>query len=216
MAVEARIPDDVLHGEILSNAHLTLRPKRRNSQFRLVLAGAEHVDRLLVVKSSLAELGVYTSPKYPKVTPRDRYTEISLISRQHPLITAARQQWYKMYPDGGYRKSVPHDLELSPLIVAHWFMGDGCSKRDKRPGYQSSITCYFLTESYDIDSIILLERRLHELGIETGRIYKKPKPTFGASVRITVLQKSIDGFMNMITPHMLPSYNYKILKKKED
>ncbi len=212
-AEQMRVPDDVLHGEILSDAHLTLRPNRRNSQFKLALAGAEHVDRLLIVKYALAELGVYTSPQYPKITPRGKYTEVLLVSRQHPLITAARNQWYKMYDDE-YHKFVPQDLVLTPLLVAHWFMGDGCSNRDKRAGYQNSITCYLSTESYDISSIILLERGLHILDIHTGRIYKKPKPAFGASVRITILQESINDFMDMITQHMLPSYNYKVKRKE--
>lgn len=212
-AEQERIPDDVLHGEILSDAHLTLRPKRRNSQFRLSLAGAEHVDRLLIVKYSLAELGVYVSPQYPKVTPRAKYTEVLLVSRQHPLITAARNQWYKMYPGAKYHKAVPPSLTLTPLMVAHWFMGDGCSSMDKRPGYRGSVTCYFSTESFDIGSIALLEWELHRLGVQTGRINKKPKPAFGASIRITILQRSIDDFMDMITPYMLPSYNYKVIKK---
>lgn len=216
MANEAIPPNEVLDGEILSDAHLTLRPKRRNSQFKIALAGANHVDRLLVVKHSLWELGVPTSPQYPKITPRGRYVEALLVSRQHPQLTLMRLRWYKVYSGGEYHKTVPPDLVLTPISIAHWFMGDGCSKADKRPGYGKAITCYFSTESYDIGSIVFLERLLHDLEIKTGRIHKKPEPVFGASIRITILQESIDHFMDMITPYVAPSYVYKIKKRGGD
>ncbi len=103
---------------------------------------------------------------------------------------------------------MPRDLILTPVSLAHWFMNDGSSSKDHR---SRSINVKLCTQGFGIESIILLEKRLWEVGVlHTGRRYYKVDK--GAGVEITILQASVSDFMNTIEPHMLDPYRYKIKK----
>lgn len=206
-------PQEVLDGVLLSDGSLYINSSIRNARFRINLSGSKHIDWLNAIKEALALLGVFVSPQYPELEQKlssfgKLYTEARLQSRCHPALTVERHRWYKRCYDNKIHKVVPADLVLSPCSIAHWFMGDGNSRK-----YGVTVPVYISTEAYDVSSVKVLENQLHNFGIKTGRGIKSPKPMFGAGVLISVLQKSVNAFMDIVEPYILPSYAYKIKRK---
>jgi len=79
-------------------------------------------------------------------------------------MQAERKRWY---PDDA--KQVPRDLCLTPLVVAHWFAGDGT--------YDTNGTLSFCTNSFTADEVdFLIGRLANDLGIRGTRRTPTPRP----------------------------------------
>lgn len=72
------------------------------------------------------------------------------------------EKWYEQY-DGGYRKVVPDDLELSETALLHWYFGDGCPSKRVNGAYR----LHFSTHGFPTESIDRLQFQLDEFGYET-------------------------------------------------
>ncbi len=71
----------------------------------------------------------------------------TIRSRTSPVFTNLRNEWY---PND--KKSVPKTIELTPIVVLHWYLGDGTL--DNERGVE------FCTEGFDADSIEYLREKL--------------------------------------------------------
>ena len=117
------------------------------------------------------------------------------FTRQHPYITEIWQQFYN-----GKTKVVPKQFELTPLIVAIWFMDDGsCTKKGD---------LYLNTQQFDMLSQRRLLHALRLLGIK-ARLNKD-----GKYYRIRIKKESIDKFLQLIESYIHPSMMYKLEKCK--
>jgi len=108
--------------------------------------------------------------------------------------------WF--YPKG--KKIIPYNLELTPLIVRQWYLGDGSLKKyNARPTAITLATQGFLKK--DVENII---KKLLELGVEAKKSKIKNKEQYG----IYINRKSINKFFNYIgkCPKEIESiYGYK-------
>lgn len=168
----------------------------------------ELLGYLKVVKDALVSLGIEISNEFPKtydsVSRGKPYTRCILSSHSSDFLTEQHRRWYL-----NKRKMVPLDLELNPITLAHWFMGDGNSARDKRDGHDTSVQASLATLGFEEESVTLLEAGLHHLRINTGRKYDN-RVKSGAGIQINILQLSINDFMHMIDPYIIEPYRYKV------
>jgi len=119
-------------------------------------------------------------------------------SRSYPELVPIRQRWY---PNG--KKTVPKDLELTPIMARQWYLGDGGfdNYERKHPGVVLS-TCDF-----DRQSIDHLIEELNQLGF---KVTYQPAHN---SIRIWV--RSVEDFLKWIGPCPIACYDYKWDYKNE-
>jgi hypothetical protein len=93
------------------------------------------------------------------------------------------------------KKRVP-ELELTPLVLAVWFMDDGCRSR-------SSV--YLNTQQFDLESQSMLLRSLHEQWRIEATLNRDK-----AYHRIRVSVESTRRLASIISSYLLPELRYKL------
>jgi len=116
--------------------------------------------------------------------------------REHTSVFFLLRQyfrpWRSIFYDGRV-KIFPHDLPVSPLSLAVWYMDDGCWTGKK------ALIC---AESFDgIYSENMQEVLMDQYGIET---------VVGKNGRLVIRKKFHDQFFSLISPHIIPSMEYKL------
>jgi len=96
-------------------------------------------------------------------------------------LHAVRQRWY----DSQGRKHVPEDLEISPLRVLHWWIGDGSVR-----GECAGLLC---TDAFALDEQKLLSHKLNE----TANLRSHVVP-WGSYYRIYIHSASMLDFLAYI------------------
>lgn len=197
-------PREVIDGALLSDAGIA--SPYVASHLTMALSGAEHIDWLHAVKAALDSLSVEVCAGHPRLLSRvdpwgRQYVYCYMKTKASQFIDSERERWYNKG-----RKEVPGDLVVTPTLLAHWFMGDGNSHKDDRC---CSVTVSLCSQSYDLESIEVLEEQLRLLGLNTGRAHVKVK--VGSGILITIRQDSVDRFMSIIEPYMVSSYKYKVI-----
>ncbi len=225
MNIQIQKAEEVLGGVMLSDAALTMNGK--NAHFYMDLSGKKlgipnsgllgylrHVN-----EDCLDVLGIEACIGYPKVFTGLRksgkpYEFCILQTNNSALLTSEYLRWYRKNPSGKMGKQVPEDLVLTPVSLAHWFMGDGSSNRDNRSVFHTqTINTYFATGSFNEHGVQLLESQLrYRFGLDTGR--GQVRAGEGAGIIITVLQSSVNIFMELIDPHVEEPYRYKVKYKR--
>lgn len=187
-------------GSIQMNGH--------NAFFRIGLSGkpdCELIAYLTNMKNALTSMGLPISADFPKmlhgISRGKDYTYCSLATRNSPSLTSEFLRWY---PHG--LKIVPDDVRLSALSLAHFFMQDGQSSHDNR---YVPVNVALNTTGFDLASIIKVEDCLHQLGLSTGRTVRH-NIIDGSGIIITILQESVNTFMDMVNPYVVEPFRYKI------
>ena len=122
-----------------------------------------------------------------------RYPCVQFATRTHPVFT----EWHRRFYVEG-RKTVPGDIRglLDPVALAVWFMDDGAVDH-------AGLT--FQTHSFTRDEVMVLMEALQErfhLAVNLRR-------NRGAWV-IYVQERSVRLFAEIIGPHLLPEFTYKL------
>lgn len=112
-------------------------------------------------------------------------------TRSLPIFTNLYHQFFLQG-----KKKLPIQISLSPLVLAVWFMDDGSKSRT---------SIYLNTQQFSLEEQELLRKMLYEQwGIETtlnkDKIY----------LRIRIRVSSIEKFVVLIKPHLLPQFYYKL------
>lgn len=214
-----QIAREVFDGVMLSDGGLVRQSESRNAYFDMALSchdGRVPILGLLeylqyVKRECFDVLGVEVRVGHPKIRRRIRtsglhlgetYEYASLATKSSLFLTLQHNRWY---PNRSRYKEVPTDLVLTPVLSAHWFMGDGTSCRVL---LFPTVYCELSTQGLNIYSIEALEDQLHQLGISTGR--KVARADKGSGIKITVLQVSLNDFMNLVDPYVIEPYRYKV------
>jgi len=115
----------------------------------------------------------------------------------------------RWYPN--FVKHVPKDLVLTPVVLLHWFLGDGtCSYKTGRPKEQRRLV--FCSESFSRkDNGWLLTYMTTKFGLNGTLIKNNGK---GTDCRIALRQSSIDDFFSIIGPPPVASlaYRWKVMR----
>lgn len=201
---------EVFDGLMLGDG--SLRHRGISADFRMALSGERlgiplesFRSFLCYVKGILELLGVEACTGHPRFFKepykgRSHY-KCGLSTRVSSFATSQHPRWY---PDG--RKEVPDDLALTPISLAYWFMGDGCSYRKKNAAGVDISLC---TQGFDECSIERLESQLTELNLCTGRGHRS-NTVKGSGIIIFIRYASANNFMNLIDPYVVEPYRYKI------
>jgi len=80
------------------------------------------------------------------------YHGISLQTKMYPEFMQFRKRWY---PNN--KKEVPTDIQLTPIVLTNWFLGDG-----SRPHGCIQLS----TENFNDKSIDLLKQKLLDFGLD--------------------------------------------------
>lgn len=119
-----------------------------------------------------------------------------------PAGTFWDEQYDRWYPRG--RKIIPRDVEISPALLATWYLDDGCRERNR---------AVFCTEGFDDDSVLFVAERLREFGIFPTLVRHR-----GGGLRLYVgnggygqeEHYSAERFFTYIGPYVPAAMRYKV------
>ena len=177
----------ILNGSLLGDGNLRLAKGKLNALFEV----NHTVKQKLYVdwKYENFKSFVLTGPKARKGNGARiayRFTTQSL-----PVFTSVYKRFYQ-----NNHKVIPADLKLDPLALAVWFMDDGSKSR-------SSV--YLNTQQFSLEDQAKL---LNILKKEFNLIGKLNKDKYYFRIRITT--ESTQSLKNIIRPHVLPLFSYKL------
>lgn len=191
------LQDEIIIGLLLSDAHLLkIKNQFQNSLFQ-ISASTKHSEFIDFIEKYLNDLGFST---YKKTYVRELGEVVNLNTERHPFFTELRKIWYP-----NEKKIVPDSIKLTSKSIAWWFMGDGNSNWYKRGNNKVRIS--FATDGFDMNSVINLQQMLEEYNVSTYLrcVIGNCKPRLEAKKSEFVYR-----LMNMIKPHMLPCFYYKV------
>lgn len=196
-------PSEVFEGLMLGDGFLSRAPNpNRNSRFSLAVSGEEHLDWLYSIAGALRSLGIYTpSPGIlTRLSARSKepYQYVYLQTRTHRWLTAQRHRWYL-----GRHKTVPSEVIITPASLAHWFIGDGNTKREPN----GSVTVTMCTGGFLLEELDLLVKACDRVGVRG--FY----PSFhqGTSYYLYMCSAAdVNVFMDLVEPFVPPSYKFKV------
>lgn len=185
---------EFLRGEIIGDGCVRIRPSNRSALYEHSSA----YEKYLIWLSErfdgwgIEQVGRITDYK-DKETGKIYY---HYTSRAYPELVPIYKHWYTKR-DGKMKKTVPQDLELTPIMARQWYLGDGGfdSYTRKRPGIKLS-TC-----SFDQQSIEHLIEELTRLGFKATH---QPSDN-----KIYLSVYSVLDFLAWIGPCPVACYQYK-------
>ena len=125
--------------------------------------GSKYLEYIQYVSDTLQSFGIKQAGKINKDNKcykNFNYYTYFYASRAYVELLPVRKRWY---PDG--KKIVPKDVELTPLTVRQWYIGDGCLLHlSKRRPFIVLSTCGF-----SISDVEWLVEQLDSLGFRTTR-----------------------------------------------
>jgi len=105
-----------------------------------------------------------------------------------------RMRWY---PNG--KKIIPKNLVLNPVVLAHWYMGDGSVSVPKGRLQVRLHTNGFM----DSDVTFLIKMMHKQFGLQGFITHWRGQPI------ITFQHKNASKFISLVKPFLVPSFIYK-------
>ena len=164
------------------------------------------------LKSLATKLGIKEYISYDK-----RSGNMSFSYRFYTYSNTELEEINKLFYSGEEKKISTEILSnLTPLSIAVWFMDDG--KTDwsystvERTGWNITPTHGFCTDSFSLESCENIKKWFPESYNIKCRIKSHGLREDGITMkyRILIEHESNDDFIELIKPHMLPLFNYKI------
>jgi hypothetical protein len=144
---------DIIEGELLGDGFIGMTPCQ--SYFKLRTADPEYANWLLkcllaeevpIVPCGMAKQEIWTDKKGKE--------HISFVVRTQATVQFGdlRHKWYD-----GRRKRIPHDLELNPVRILHWWVGDGSVRK--------GCSAVFCTDCFNLEEHRLLIDKMNIFGL---------------------------------------------------
>ncbi len=134
---------EIINGELLGDGSLSMSKGYKNARFQWGGCSYEHGEFLHLALSKFAGCFI----------PDRQYWKIT--SKAAKAFTELRQKWY---PNG--KQEVPEDIELTPTVVRHFYIGDGNLR--KRKNRRPSIRLF--VNNYNNTSLEILLTKFMSLG----------------------------------------------------
>lgn len=112
-------------------------------------------------------------------------------TRSLPVFTSLYKQFFL-----NGKKKIPAKIVFSPLVLAVWFMDDGSKSRT---------SVYLNTQQFSLEEQIILQKMLKEQW-EIETTLNKDKHYHRIRIRVS----SIEKFVVLIKPYLLPTFYYKL------
>lgn len=187
---------EVLVGTILGDAHLnTHNGKHYSLKILHGLSQKVYTDWLYNVFRDW----VRTPPQVKNQKTRGKvYQKYWFNTVSHELLNIYGQQFYQ-----NRKKIVPEIIQewLTPLALAVWFMDDGSIKSKFHRALILNTQCYSDADLYRLQATLWLS-----YGIST--ILRNQKE----GKQIYILAETVQEFVNIIRPYILPEMTYKLGK----
>ncbi len=182
-----KLQRSVIIGTLLGDGYLRIVPGRAHAFLEInhSINQKEYVDWKYKMLKSVCKSGPIQRKGNGK---RIAYR---FTTRQSEELTSLHHTFYQ-----NGKKVIPEILEIDPISLAVWFMDDGSRCRES--------DVYLNTQQFDVEDQKKLILFLQKWGIESA--LNKDKIYW----RIRIKKSSINIFFNIISPHVIPSMNYKI------
>lgn len=158
---------------------------KSGKQYRLRIGHTVRHSDYVRWKYKLLQRFCVTAPQY---VPTTKSLRIGTVG--HPELSKLRHQWY----ENGI-KNIPIDFRLTPLMLAIWFMDDGCKQGNS---VDFSVHCF------SEKSIRILRKSLAEFDIATTVNFD------GKGYRIYVRRRGYDTFKMLVKPYIQTCMAYKL------
>jgi len=144
----------IFDGVMLSDGQLQKKTGR--------LAIEQKADKKEYLEFLQQEFGATT-----KISERSRFDKRTgrTYHSAYSQISGFRKELGRWYPAGGVKR-VPADLTLSPLVLLHWFLGDGTAHYSAKEFARSM---FFYTNGFLEEDVELLRTKLLEIGVPSSR-----------------------------------------------
>lgn len=185
-------------GSILGDGNLKQLSKRAGASQLYV---SQHSDKLSYLEWLHFKLskGFAMNP----IRPKKGYKQYYFMTKPNKTLGLFKR---KFYPNG--KKIIPADIDRllkDSMSLAVWYMDDGTL--DKRPKYHYN--AWFATHGFSFDGCEILSKTLKknfglEISVIKGKMRDKVYP------RLYVKSQSMDKFISLVKPFILPVFRYKI------
>ena len=178
----------IIIGSLLGDGYMRIIPGRNDAFLEInhSIKAKDYVDYKYESLKSICSSG-------PKERPtNDGRVAYRFFTKQHKELTEIYNRFYK-----NNKKIIPKDLVLDPVVLSVWYMDDGSKCRDH--------DIYLNTQQFSINDQNILLTKLRLVGID-ARLNKDKKYH-----RIRILKTSIKKFMEIISPHIFKSMQYKLV-----
>lgn len=200
---------EFIYGELLGDGNLS---PWKNISARYT-HGSQHKKYLEWLSEILNKFGLEQSGKINEIIYKIKtgeYIGYKYQSRYYRELSSLYKAWY---PKG--TKHVPNDIELTPLMVRQWYIGDGCLVKSKEanPWIQLS------TEAFDLRDINILIDKLLKLGIKSNHVISNNRihiSTYSTNRFIDYIGRCPENLKDIYGYKWPTTEEHKLLKKVEE
>lgn len=188
---------EFINGKMLGDGFIT-RPLSNSTRFNCTHVHTNK-DWVELANNILLEWGSRISEKRPINQSKKAFR---CETKKAPFWLEERSRWYN-----DNKKTIPSDLELTPLTLATWYMDDGALNGN---------AATLMTDCFSKNEISYLIDEFKKLNI----IATPQKAKRGTITRIyigngTTSHNSAKKFFKLISPYILPSFRYKLPTNQE-
>lgn len=192
---------DVVDGSLMGDGGLRTSNKNSKSTVPYFYKKNKYLDHVEYVANYFSnDISSLVSSTTDKC--RDKTFKYYVIrTRATPTLAEYYRRWYV---DGV--KTIPTDIEITPLFLLNWFMDDGSSYSRRRSSNKKQIIITLSCECFDKSSIDMMVDKLEYF---TGLPFKTVKCNSGKGYRIQLSQRWSDAFFQYIGECPVKSLAYK-------
>lgn len=165
---------EILDGILISDGSISV--SRISGRLSFGFMYIETINRIINDLKSIEFLKPWKYESKEDKRTKKSYVSYLTKSRAYHDLLLEYNRWYK----NGI-KIIPIDIEITPLMCYWWFIGDG---------YNSNNNVYLCTDSFDKESINLVNKKLKQIGFTTA---------IRSSNRIAFDKKSSTDFLEWIS-----------------
>ena len=177
---------ELIDGLLLGDGSLDKRAK--NARYRHTCKHKEYIEFII---KELSNFDIIINTIYDKDNGYNTGRIFQCYSKVHNELTVHYNRWYN-----NRKKIVPIDLELTPLILLHWYIGDGGF--DSNKGYLRQISICAHSFTFNEREILCDKLRNYDLKVLNTK-----------NGRINISKKSIPKFLSIIGECPVKCYQYK-------
>jgi len=163
--------------------------------------GSKYLAYCEWVSATLSGYGIQQSGNIHKTLVLGKYDSYHYCSLAYAELRALRERFYPKV-----KKIIPADLEITPLVLREWYVGDGSLAYPKsgRPSIKLA-TCSFTKED-----VARVADKLRDIGLSVVHHSNKYE-------RLSVSANSVGMFLEYIgpPPEGIPMYHYKWGRQNE-
>jgi len=208
---------DVIYGELLGDGCLRGKKNKSSGANAIFSYNTSNLEYATYLKSLLVSLipgnitHSFNRTGFKTGDQAKKFDSYHFSTESNPTLTKI---YNKFYPNHG-EKIVPEDIELTPVVCLHWYIGDGFLLHGKRyfkekPSSQLSQHIQLMTQCFDEHSIdILISKLNHAVGIECEKCETNLNKKGRMKYIIKIPPKYFTKFLKYIGPCPVESYKYK-------